>query len=230
MARARTKPKPSRPAPPQGRRKPAAVRAAAAGARARKRAARREAILTAALDEFAARGFAAARLDDVARRAGVAKGTIYLHFRDKETLFQEIIRSTLSPVVDTLETALEADLPARAVADQLVEVFVREIFGTRRKDVIRLIISEGPRFPNLAEFYYREVLSRVIAALRALFRRAAARGELAGDAVVRFPQLIGAPAIVAIIWNGLFDRFAPLDVRAFMHAHLDLVFGARRAA
>ena len=62
------------------------------GARLQRSAARREAILAAALDEFSAQGFAAARLDDVARRAGVAKGTIYLHFRDKEALFQELIR------------------------------------------------------------------------------------------------------------------------------------------
>ena len=77
-----------------------------AGARAKRSAERRDAILAAALDEFAARGFAATRLDDVARRADVAKGTIYLHFADKETLFQELIRMELSPVVGALETRL----------------------------------------------------------------------------------------------------------------------------
>src|SRR5882724_13399352 len=82
---------------------------------------RREAIIAAALDEFIARGFAATRLDDVAKRAGVAKGTIYLHFADKEALFQEIIRSVLSPVVVTVESAMHADLPIRAIADRLVE-------------------------------------------------------------------------------------------------------------
>src|SRR6266571_2738791 len=150
--------------------------------RAQKTAARREAILAAALDEFAAQGFAAARLDDVARRAGVAKGTIYLHFRDKEALFQEIIRSALSPLVGTLESVLRGDLPARLVAEQVVDIFVREVFGTRRKDVIRLIITEGPRFPSLAEFYYREVLGRAIAAVRGLLRRAFERGEIRSDA------------------------------------------------
>src|SRR5215217_9302381 len=109
------------------------------GARAQKSAARREAILAAALDEFSMQGFAAARLDDVARRAGVAKGTIYLHFRDKEALFQELIRSVLGPFVGTLEAALETDLPARIIADQIVDLFVAEVYGTRRKDVIRLI-------------------------------------------------------------------------------------------
>src|SRR4051812_27687470 len=64
---------------------------------------RRDAILAAALDEFSERGFAAARLDDVAKRADVAKGTIYLHFRDKEHLFQEIVRAMLAPLVGSLE-------------------------------------------------------------------------------------------------------------------------------
>ena len=197
----------------------------AGGARAEKSAARREAILAAALDEFSARGFAAARLDDVAARAGVAKGTIYLHFSDKEALFQELIRTVMGPLVATLETTAAVDLPLRVVAEQVVDLFVREILGTRRKDVIRLIITEGPRFPQLAEFHYREVLSRALAAVRGLLRHAIDRGEIAGDALVRFPQLLIAPGIVAIIWSGLFDRFATLDVAALMRAHLDLIFG-----
>jgi hypothetical protein len=113
--------------------------------------------------------------------------------------------------------------------DQVVELFVREIYGTKRKQVIRLIISEGPRFPALAEFYYREVLSRVINGVRDLLRRAVERGELANDAIVRFPQLLGAPGIIAIVWNGLFDKFEPLDVGAMMRTHFDLIFGGGRA-
>jgi AcrR family transcriptional regulator len=199
------------------------------GVRAQRSAARREAILSAALDEFSAQGFAATRLDDVARRAGVAKGTIYLHFRDKEALFQELIRSVLGPFVGTLELALKADLPVRQIAEQALELFVREVYETRRKDVIRLILTEGQRFPQLAEFYYREVLSRAIAAFRQLMRGAVERGELKSDALARFPQLMAAPAIVAIMWNGLFDRFEPIDPRALMRAHFDILFGEGRA-
>jgi len=197
--------------------------------RARGKAERREAILAAALEEFSASGFAATRLDDVARRAGVAKGTIYLYFRDKESLFQELVRTMLSPVVGALEAARTADLPARAVAEAIVDLFVREIFSTRRKDVIRLIIAEGPRFPKLAEFYYHEVIERVTAAMRALMTRAVARGELSNDALARFPQLMIAPALVAIVWSSLFERFAPLDVRELMGAHIDILFGKRTA-
>jgi AcrR family transcriptional regulator len=215
-----------------GRRKQAAeaVRAATIPASARKvrSAERRDAILSAALDEFSTRGFEAARLDDVARRAGVAKGTIYLYFRDKESLFQELIRAMLTPLVGTIEAMGEAELPLTVLADHIVELFVREVYETRRKDVIRLMISEGRRFPKLAEFYYREVLSRIIAAVRSLLRRAAARGEVP-EALADFPQIVAAPGLVAIIWSGLFERFEPLDVRKMMKTHVDLLFAPRRA-
>lgn len=186
---------------------------------------RRAAILDAALAEFSERGFSAARLDDVARRAGIAKGTIYLYFRDKETLFAELIRTRLVPIVGTLQHLQAADMPIRALAERLIDVFVDEVFGTPRKDVIRLMIGEGARFPKLAEFYYREVLGPVMDTLSQLLRRAHLRGEIADEALVRFPQLLAAPGVVAIVWNGLFDRFAPLDVRALMRAHVDLILG-----
>src|SRR5215470_17719691 len=172
---------------------PAETARATNGTRLERSAARREAILAAALDEFSVQGFAATRLDDVARRAGVAKGTIYLHFRDKEALFQELVRSVLGPFVGTLEHVLASEVPARVIFGQMVEMFVREVYGTRRKDVIRLIVTEGTRFPWLAEFYYREVLSRILGAVRALLQRAIERGEIS-PSVARFPQLLGAPA------------------------------------
>ena len=190
---------------------------------------RRDAILAAAIEEFSASGFAATRLDDVAKRAGIAKGTIYLYFRDKESLFLELVRTMLGPLVGAIEKAPMADLPVRVAAESIVDLFVREIYGTRRKDVIRLIIAEGPRFPKLAEFYYREVIARVMPAMRAMLMRAVERGELGNDALARFPQLLIAPGLVAVLWNGLFDKFSPLDVRELMRAHLDLIFGARSA-
>jgi AcrR family transcriptional regulator len=227
--RTASKPSAKRPAPAA---RPAGAAAAASSSRrvdvrAAKAAERRNAILKAALDEFSERGFAAARLDDVARRAGVAKGTIYLYFKDKEALFQELVRFQIGPVVGALEAVLASDLPLAVIVEHALDIFVREIYGTHRKQVLRLIISEGPRFPALAEFYYREVLAHILKAVRARLARAVERGEIAGDELVRFPQLLGAPGIVAIVWSGLFDRFEPLDVRAMMRAYFDCLFGPR---
>ena len=159
-------------------------------------------------------GFAAARLDDVARRAGVAKGTIYLYFADKETLFQELVRAMMSPVVGCHRGVAAADIPLRDVAERVVDMFVREMFGTRRKDVIRLILTEGPRFPAARRVLLpRSDLSRVMAAMRALLQRADRARRVAPRRAGEVSAIAGpAPALVAIIWNAMFDRFAPLDV------------------
>src|SRR5215831_369771 len=107
---------------------------AKASPREKRSAARREAILSAALDEFSSRGFEAARLDDVAKRAGIAKGTIYLYFRDKETLFQELVSTMLTPLIGTIEALGASEVPLNILSDQIAEVFVREVYETRRKD------------------------------------------------------------------------------------------------
>jgi AcrR family transcriptional regulator len=215
----------SKHAPARGR---GAIAASRQDARLAKAVARREAILDAALDEFSARGFAAARLEDVAKRAGVAKGTIYLYFADKEAIFQELVRFQLIPVMSAFEAVLASELPLKSLIDQAIEIFAREVFGTRRKQVMRLIISEGPRFPALAEFYYREVLARMLKAVRARLQRALRSGEIADDSLIRFPQLLGAATVMAVVWQGLFDRFEPLDARALMRAYFDRLFAGDR--
>lgn len=186
----------------------------------------RDAILAAALDEFATHGFAATRLDDVAGRAGVAKGTIYVHFRDKESLFEELVRTSLSPLIASLEGAPLRELTLRSFAEQLASIFVNEIFATRRKDVLRLIIAEGQRFPQLAHIYYREVVKRAMAVVRSLARQARERGEIRSNALERFPQLLVSPAIMAIIWDALFSRFEPIEVAGLMQQHVALLLKA----
>lgn len=208
-------------------RRPSAGKAPRGKDRAAQSAARREAILKAALAEFSAAGFAATRLDDVARRAGVAKGTIYLHFADKEALFQEIVRSMLTPLVGHLEDLRSVDLPFRTIVEQIAGLFIDEILGTDRKNILRLIITEGPRFPKIAEFHYRQVIVRALAALQVIIQRAVDRGEISHKVLAQFPQLLFAPALMTIVWNSLFERFSPLDARALMRAHLDILFSER---
>ena len=197
--------------------------------RAARAAERRQAIVDAALDEFIARGFTATRLDDVAKRAGVAKGTIYLHFKDKEALFEELIRTAIVPVVDRLTTPPPLTGSVRDALEGFARTFIQEVGATRRADIIRLIIAEGPRFPAVADFYYREVISRGLAAMRALIQIGVARGEISQKQLERFPQIVVAPAIVAIVWKSLFERHAPLDANEMLRVHLDLIFGQRSA-
>jgi len=211
--------------------KQAPARAAASGppsSRAERAAGRRQAIIEAALDEFISRGFTATRLDDVAKRAGVAKGTIYLHFKDKESMFEELIRTALVPLIGRLHAPPPIGGSVRDAVEGFALTFIREVGGTRRGDIVRLIVAEGPRFPAIADFYYREVVSRGLAAMHALIDLGIARGEIQQKNLARFPQILVAPAIVAVIWQGLFSKHAPLDATEMFRTHLDLIFGERR--
>lgn len=187
-------------------------------------AARREEILSAALGVFAEHGFEAARLDDVAKRAGVAKGTLYLYFKDKTALFEEIVREAAAPLIERLGAMSEApDVPAPLLLATFLEMFRSQVLDTDRKLILRLIIAEGPRFPQIAAFYHREVVSRGMVLLRKVIARGVSRGELRGDALERFPQLLMAPALAALLWDGLFQKHDPVDFKEMFAAHLSLI-------
>jgi AcrR family transcriptional regulator len=191
--------------------------------------ARRQAILDAALFTFAEHGFEAARLDDVAARVGVAKGTLYLYFQSKEALFEELVRTAVAPITRRMsELAAAPDVPPMKAIEAFFALFETEVLGTKRKLLLRLIISEGPRIPTIAEVYYREVVSRGLAMMRTLAERAARQGEFATDAPARFPQLIVAPLLVALIWDGLFAKIDPLDVSRLLTAHAEVLAGKPR--
>src|SRR5437867_3540315 len=180
--------------------------------RAERAAERREAIIAAAMDEFIARGFAATRLDDVAKRAGVAKGTIYLHFKDKEALFEELIRTAIVPLVNRLAAGPPpAGVSVRDMVEGFARTFIQEVTTTRRGDIVRLIVAEGPRFPAVADFYYREVVSKGLAGMRAAIELGIVRGEIQHKNLAKFPQILIAPAMIAVIWQSLFAKHAPLD-------------------
>jgi AcrR family transcriptional regulator len=204
-------------------------RRAKAGVRASDPGVRRQAILEAALTVFAEHGYEAARLDEVARRAGVAKGTLYLYFEDKEALFENLIRSAIDPIYERLqEVTAVPDLPLAQVLDVLFSVFQTEVLGTTRKLLLRLVIAEGPRFPAIAEFHYRNVVARILPLVRKVAERAAERGELPNDALVRFPQLIAAPLLLAVLWDAMFAKIDPLDVRGFLRAYGEMLTARAR--
>jgi AcrR family transcriptional regulator len=196
--------------------------------RAERTAERRQAIIEAAMEEFISRGFAATRLDDIARRAGVAKGTIYLHFKDKESMFEELIRTAIVPLVGRMQGPLPTGGTVRDLIEAFALNFIHEVVTTRRGDIVRLIVAEGPRFPSIADFYYREVVSKGLAGMRAMVELGIARGEIKNANLAKFPQIMVAPALIAVIWQSLFARHAPLDAIEMFRTHLDLIFGERR--
>ena len=186
---------------------------------------RREAILNAALKEFSERGFEGARLEDVASLAGVAKGTLYLYFADKEAIFEELLKNAAQPLLARLaDLSVNENASAKTLFSSILDLFQTEILGSPREKLLRLIISEGPRFPRLAKFYHSEVISKGLPIIRAIAERGRARGELPTDALVNFPQLFFAPILMAVIWNGLFSQFDALDVPGLIAAHKKNLF------
>ena len=144
-------------------------------------------------------------------------------------MFEELVRTALVPLVNRIATPQIPVGTVRDVIEAFAATFVREVANTRRGDIIRLIVAEGPRFPAIADFYYREVISRGLAGMRALIELAIARGEIRQKELAHYPQIVVAPAIVAVIWQSLFARHSPLDASEMLRVHLDLIFGERGA-
>ncbi|MGE0585960.1 MAG: TetR/AcrR family transcriptional regulator [Flavobacteriaceae bacterium] len=196
----------------------------AARAPAGRKAQRRHQILGAALVVFSEQGFAAARLDDIAARAGVAKGTLYLYFESKETLFEELLREAAMPIYGRLaRIAADPRISGREAIKRLLDAFRREIVETDARHLVRLLLCEGARFPTLTSFYYREILSRAVPLLRQILERAHQRGEIRSAKLLEAPQLVMAPAIAALMWNDMFGRFETLDIEALFNTHVDLL-------
>lgn len=186
---------------------------------------RRADILKAAFACFAERGFAMTRMEDVAARAGIAKGTVYLHFPDKEALFISLVSGIASPILGEVGAVVEADLvPPRQAIAMFYAVFQREVLETERLHLLRLIIAEGPAFPAITEFYHREVIAHGLRILRTLLERAAERGDLRNPELARTPQIVMAPALMSIIWRTLFEQYEHLDTDRLFADFLDTLF------
>jgi len=201
--------------------------------RRRRKAARPAEILSAALECFARQGFAATRLDDIAARAGVTKGTLYLYFADKEDLFKSLVRQELLPNVERLESAMGGPITAAAMLEQLIAVWSGHIAPSRASVLPKLILAEAGNFPELAKFYLDEVVQRGLRLLRSILRRGVEAGEFRPLDVEHAAFCVVGPLLLSVLWKHTFDAYAerPLDVAALCRAHFDtLLNGFRRAA
>src|SRR3989449_4338039 len=126
----------------------------------RRKDARPGEIVAAALEVFGERGFAATKLADVARRAGVTKGTVYLYFDSKEALFKAVVRETIVPVIAQGEALAQSFTgSARELVERLVREYWRLVGGTALARIPKLMMAETATFPGLTRFYYDEVVT-----------------------------------------------------------------------
>jgi AcrR family transcriptional regulator len=188
---------------------------------------RQEQILAAAFQVFAVQGYEAARLDDVADRAGIAKGTIYLYFRDKKQLFRAVVRSLLRKRFDAVARTFSGS--AEDLLRGLVSRMYNEIVSNEKvRSIVRLLIAESGRFPQLADIYHREIIAPGMKALRHVLLQGIASGEFRETAAVEFPQILAAPGVLAIVWRLLHGERHRLDLNAYMRAHLEFVLSGLR--
>jgi AcrR family transcriptional regulator len=191
----------------------------------RRKSARPGEILAAALALFAERGFAATRLDDVAARAGVTKGTLYLYFRNKEELFEAVVRQELVPNLARAEAMVAA---AKSSSLDLLETlvgFFSEIMRSPLGAIPKLVLTEAGNFPDLARFYNDEVVTRGTALFRRVVERGVAAGEFRPVDVESTVMCIVAPLLLAALWRHSFERVVDrrLDPEALGRAELGLL-------
>jgi AcrR family transcriptional regulator len=188
---------------------------------------RQEGILAAAFEVFAAHGFEAARIDDVARQAGIAKGTIYLYFPDKERLFRAMVRSLVQKRFDVVAARFEGTAE-QLLRELLSRMYSQVVKNEKVRSIVRLLIAESGRFPQLTEIYHREIIAPGMKAVRHVLMRGIASGEFERTAAVEFPQLLAAPGVLAIVWRVLHGERHRLDLDAYSKAHLEFVLNSLR--
>jgi AcrR family transcriptional regulator len=198
--------------------------------RERKKDDRPQEIVDAAFQEFAAKGFAGTRLEDVAARAKVSKGLPYLYFKTKEELFKAVIRSVITSHFDVMRKQMETTtLSVEAFLKGPFLGFIQELVVSKRAFIARLLIAEGHKHPELTKFYFDNVVSRGIETLSKLIERGIKSGEFRETALRDYPQLLIAPVLTAIIWRSLFERHHHLDTDKLLETHVGLIVDAIRA-
>ena len=193
--------------------------------RRRRKAERPQEIIDAAFVEFSRNGYATTTLDAIAERAGVTKGTIYVYFENKEHLFISMVREFTKAATDTVHGLFEnhdgstADL----LRAQFGFIYATIVEDRRRREVVRMLIAEAARFPELADRYHEELLRPCLDMLRDAIRRGVERGEIRQSAIIDSPQVVLGPIALVDVWMMMFDDRQPLDLKAYFDAHIEMV-------
>ena len=201
--------------------------------RSRRKVERPAEILAAAFEEFVQHGYAATRLEDVAARAGVTKGTIYFYFDTKERVFDEMIRRNSQPMfqqlndfVETLEGAYVDRLR------KLIRFLYRRIAEDRvARETFRFLIAEGRRFPDLVDRHSAEFMQPFVERLRDMIDAGVKTGEFRATKALKCAEIILSPAMLLNVWWLLYEDRRQIDVGEFIDAHIDLLLnGLTKAA
>ncbi|TFW20631.1 TetR/AcrR family transcriptional regulator [Duganella callida] len=168
----------------------------------RRKDARPQELLAAALHQFVERGYAATRLEDVARQAGVSKGTLYLYFTNKEELFKAVVRANIVATIGAAEQAAAAfDGASAELLATVLMTWWTEICATPLAGITKLMLAEGNNFPELAQFYNEEVVARGSSLITRILARGIERGEFRPLDTVVMTQVLVAPVMMLMMWT-----------------------------
>ena len=174
----------------------------------RRKEARPGEIATAALELFVNKGFAATRLDDVAARAGVSKGTLYLYFDNKEALFKAAVEAVMIPAIQAAETL---PLQPEATASQMLRCFVfgwwQMVGSSPCGGVPKLLVAEARNFPELSRWFHDNIIARAMAVVRTIIGIGVERGEFRPLDVAVATRIVFAPLFAYVVWRNAFDDF-----------------------
>jgi len=199
----------------------------------RRKESRPSELLAAALELFVERGYAATRLDDIAARAGVSKGTLYLYFPNKEELFKALVRENIVALLDRFRAEVEAsDAPSAQLLDLFLRSWWRDFGATRLAGLTKLIMAEAGNFPEVARFFHDEVIRPNGELLGSIIARGIARGEFREVDVETAAHLWIAPLVMKAMWSHSFElcRIAgsAIDPERMLDAHLELIVASVR--
>lgn len=192
----------------------------------RRKEARPGEILEAALDLFAEKGFAATKLTEVAKRAGVSKGTVYLYYESKQALFQALVKEMVLPHIEQSEhTVDEYEGATVDLMFGLMQFWLDNIIHTKVCGIPKLVIAEARNFPEIARFYIDNVVTRGTALVERILQRGVDRGEFEVTDIFHSARAVMAPMIFAAIWEQSLAPFdnRSYDVNKYLQTHLNIL-------
>ena len=199
----------------------------------RRKDARPQELLAAAIDLFVERGFASTRLEDVAKRAGVSKGTLYLYFENKEELFKAVVREAILPSLGEAElTVAEFAGSSADLLGVVMHGWWEHVGATKASGIVKLMMAEAGNFPELAIFYHEEVIQRWTVLIEGLLRRGVERGEFRPMDVSVMVHVLIAPVLMMVTWKHSLGACGTgdLDPLVYINTVLDVALHGIRVA
>lgn len=192
--------------------------------RQRRKDARPEEIIAAALKEFAENGYAGTSIGSIAKRADIARSTVYLYFADKEALIRQAFEQRIGSIFENFRPGdMASDIPFETAFRGMLQVIYSRLANPENLVLLKVLIAEGGQFPELVAFYHSTILKNAERVLDGMIRQAIANGTVRPEVGKFDPKIIVAPVIVAGLWQLTFQKIEPLDLPRFIDGHVDII-------